>query len=159
MTTRRARVHIPFKRVTLGLAVVGGLLLATPGWAQTTRVDETQPFAATVENPCVPEFVPVEGFLHIKETTKVRGDGTVQFIAADRISATGVGETTMVDYTYGDELKINIIFDPDGGPILIRTRAKLVSQGTTDNFHVISVFKVSGDGQKSTTSFETDCRG
>ena len=159
MTARRERVHMPLRRFAFGLALVGGLLVATPGWAQTTRVNETQPFAATVENPCVPEFVPFNGFIRLNETTRVRSDGSVQFIASDDISATGTGETTQVQYSYNDRLKINIIFDPDGGPILIRTRAKLISQGSTGNFYVTSVFQVSGDGQKSTSSFETDCRG
>jgi hypothetical protein len=144
--------------IVFAVTLVGALLLTTSASAQTTRLDQSDPFTATVANPCVPEDVPVEGFIRIKEATHVQPNGTVQFRANDTISATGVGAVTGVNYTYRDNLMINIIFDPDGGPIIVRTRAKVLSDGPVDNFFVTAVFKVSGDGQKSTTTFGENCR-
>jgi hypothetical protein len=51
------------------------------------------------------------------------------------------------------------MFDPDSGPILIQMRARVLSDGPTDDFHATSVFKVSGNAQKSTVTSEADCRG
>lgn len=155
----RVSIARRFGKLSLMVALLSGLPMATQAFAQTTHVNEKRPVSTSVANECNGEQVPFDGFIHFVETTRVRPDGTVQFTASDRFNGQGNGQVTQLTYTVGGALNINAIFDPDGGPLMIRERMKVISQGPADNFFLTVLFKVNGNGQMSVVDFSTDCRG
>jgi hypothetical protein len=142
----------------LAAALVAGLVAGPPAWAQTTiRINDTEPFAQTTQNPCVGENVAFNGFAHIKQTIEERSDGTVRVISSIKVNAQGVGETTGLKYSIGLTQNTDAVFSGTG-PLIVRGRTKVISQGKTSNFFATFVFSISSSGE-TTFTIEGDCRG
>lgn len=160
MRMRRETFHIPFGRCALAVALVGGLLLATPVWAQTTvtnRINQKIDISGVVANPCVPENVPFDGFAHIVATTRVQPDGTIHVTTSDKFTGQGVGEVTQVKYTVGGTTNTNAKFPQ--GPFNLRETDRAISQGPTQNFFLVVVLHFNGQGELIQATTESFCRG
>ncbi len=131
------------------------LLMTTSAFAQ--MVNETRPYSGTIGNPCNGESVVFSGTIHFHEKTQTGNDGRIHFVANNNFNASGTGSITGRSYSVGGTMHTNSKFPTF--PITFRQRTKVVSSGSSDNFHVTFAFHVNGNGQQTHTTNESDCNG
>ncbi|HEX6183534.1 MAG TPA: hypothetical protein VFZ44_06455 [Pyrinomonadaceae bacterium] len=140
---------------------------ATTAFAQSTTVttNETVPLNGSIINPCNAEVVALQGNVHITNhmTTDASG-GTHLKTHLNFQDVSGTGATTGLNYTV--RTTTNETVNDNDGPqyeATIISTVKLISQGSTLNSFLQTVFHVTinANGVTTTTVDETrmECRG
>jgi hypothetical protein len=143
------------KRGPFMLALLAaGFLIAASAQASSTQ---DRNFSGNNPNPCNGDNVNWTGTEHIVDNTKADNDGTLHVNTMRQAHGDGVGVPSGLQYTVGMTSKLNGKFPP--GPVIIRNRTKVNSQGPAQNFFETFYQKINEDGTPGTTTFESDCRG
>jgi hypothetical protein len=130
------------------------LLVATVASAGS---DTTKPYNSTTTNPCPPtDSVTFQGQQHTVNNSNI-ANGRTHVNITDQILGSGVGSPSQLQYRVGLTTSVNGWFPP--GPLVFRTRSKVVSNGPADNFFQTSIMRFNQDGTPGTSNLESDCRG
>jgi hypothetical protein len=126
--------------------------------ASAQMVNETRPYSGSMVNPCNGESVTFSGSIHFHEKTQVASDGRIHFVSNSTFNASGVGQSTRVNYNIGGTLQSNSKFPTY--PITFRQRSRFVSLGSTaPSFFATFAFHVNGAGVQTQVTTTSDCNG
>jgi hypothetical protein len=141
-------------RSLITLAIFATFLLVAA--SASAGSDTVRPFSSSTPNPCNSDSVSFQGQEHIVDNSNsANGRSHINFM--DQIQGKGVGSPSGLQYSVGSTLRANGWFPP--GPLVFRTRNKVVSNGPADNFFETSIFRFNQDGSIGKTDMESDCRG
>jgi hypothetical protein len=131
------------------------LLIAT---AASAGSDTTNPFTSSTPNPCNGDNVTFTGQHHVVNNGHMNPDGTVFINFTDQMTGSGPGSPSGLQYNVGLTAKQNGKFPP--GPVIFRSRTKVISDGPAQNFFETFFMRINQDGTLGAAiGPESDCRG
>lgn len=177
---RRSRQPLGGRHSLIAFAIFATfILISSSASAQSMTVCDNgaaqncvdRDFSGTQYDPCPPGvLVPFTGRLHTMNNSHTNTSGDVFTNVLVQVQGQGYGQdpvtgaTNNTNYVIGNNLKVNAKFSAatfSSGPIIIRQRDKIVSQGSAppDNWFDTTVVRINSNGQIVQVTEDADCRG